>query len=532
MSQAATPVLEPTSVPVSPERTGRAPVAAAVVAILVTATWFRVIDLGRVPGVNGDEAWTGVQALRTLHGEPGSWRTPTGNPLNVFFWGPEVVLHALFVPSFVLLRSVAVVSGLIALALNYWLCRRVFDRPTALASTLVLAVLPITIAYSRFAWDSCQTPLMTVLVVYIALGIVRFTPTRAKWITAAIIASAAAIVVHPTNVFLLPFVAVSGWMGLMRGGNSRFKRTIRARWQGLLAAAIVVAVALGWMFFPLLAAAGQRLVSPGQFSQFVLDWGRLFSGATVYRYISGSIQSQSFDVLDAATWIAVLAGLYGYWCQWKSRRDPVDRALVFGYLLVLGSFYLVAGPRAIAPHYERYAMCLVVPGVLLLSRGALWWWRRAGMLGRVSRWSLTAILVALLADFYAMYFRAMEISGGDSHLAFRTAAVEPKQQAFEQIIAAREPNKPLWIVSDNWWIYWPLAYLSFGEQDVHVVHNNELPARGEHSEIDLWYVELTGSKDEARLLERLAGTRFGTATTGDARNRPVVTLVHPSSQHP
>ena len=34
--------------------------------------------LGRLPGVNGDEAWYGVQVLRLLSGEAVDWRTPTG----------------------------------------------------------------------------------------------------------------------------------------------------------------------------------------------------------------------------------------------------------------------------------------------------------------------------------------------------------------------------------------------------------------------------------------------------------------------
>src|SRR5262245_12451425 len=288
MSQPATILLEPRPrAVISNRRTGARPVLlAASVALLVAAVWFRVIDLGRLPGLNGDEAWTGVQALRALHGEPTSWRTPTGNPLNVFFWGPEVILHAIFAPSFALLRSVAVASGLAALALNYWLCRRVFDRSTAVVSTLVLAVLPITIAYSRFAWDSCQTPLASVLVIYAALGMVRFSHRSGRRLAAAVVASAAAILVHPTNVFLLPMVAVAGWMSLGQR-KRRLKKVVQTHWRIWLTAAIAVGLAVSWAIFPQIVAALGRLISPGQFAQFLLDWGRLFSGATVYRYISG-----------------------------------------------------------------------------------------------------------------------------------------------------------------------------------------------------------------------------------------------------
>src|SRR5882672_8140601 len=79
------------------ERTRPLRLAALVVttALIVVGAWFRVWRLDRVPGLNGDEAWSGVQALKFLHGESVSWQTPTGNPLNVFFLGPLVALHAM-----------------------------------------------------------------------------------------------------------------------------------------------------------------------------------------------------------------------------------------------------------------------------------------------------------------------------------------------------------------------------------------------------------------------------------------------------
>ena len=57
------------------------------IAILTFAVWLRCWRLGTIPGINGDEAWYGVQAQSVLHGESIAWRTPTGNPLNPFFMG-------------------------------------------------------------------------------------------------------------------------------------------------------------------------------------------------------------------------------------------------------------------------------------------------------------------------------------------------------------------------------------------------------------------------------------------------------------
>ena len=43
---------------------------ANVVALLAVAVFFRAWRLDHMPGVNGDEAWLGVQALRWLDGQP------------------------------------------------------------------------------------------------------------------------------------------------------------------------------------------------------------------------------------------------------------------------------------------------------------------------------------------------------------------------------------------------------------------------------------------------------------------------------
>ena len=177
-----------------------------VVVLLVVAAGLRFWQLDRLPGVNGDEAWYGAMALRWLDGEVIGWRTPTGNPLNPFFLFPLIGLHCCWEPSIALLRAPAVVSGVLACAANFWLCRRVFDRQTAIVSTVILAVLPIDLAYSRFAWDASQSLLFTVFVLYVA----HLRPAT-RGLVAGIIAFAAAVWVHPTNLFAAP-LAPMPWL--------------------------------------------------------------------------------------------------------------------------------------------------------------------------------------------------------------------------------------------------------------------------------------------------------------------------------
>ena len=109
--------------------------------------------------------------------------------LNPLMFIPLVLLHACFKPSVCLLRIVPLLSGLAALAVNWALCRRIFGRATAVISTLILALLPIDIAYSRFVWDASQSLLATLPVWLFSLAAVRFPPRRDAATAAAKVSS-------------------------------------------------------------------------------------------------------------------------------------------------------------------------------------------------------------------------------------------------------------------------------------------------------------------------------------------------------
>ena len=82
--------------------------------------------------------------------------------------------------------------------------------------------------------------------------------------------------------------------------------------------------------------------------------------------------------------------------------------------------------------------------------------------------ALTLVAAAVLTSFYVNYFREFATTGGRSHLAYITAATEPKQQALEQILArATGPNR-VTIVTQQWWLRWPIAYLAIERPNVSV----------------------------------------------------------------
>ena len=105
------------------------------IAFFTTALVFRSIDLENTPGVNGDEAFYGVQAERLISGRPFTKLTPNGHLINPFYVGIEAALLHFSAPSFAILRIPALIAGVLAVVLTYFLGRRVFGEATASLGT-------------------------------------------------------------------------------------------------------------------------------------------------------------------------------------------------------------------------------------------------------------------------------------------------------------------------------------------------------------------------------------------------------------
>ena len=482
------------------------PLVAANLVMLFVAVGFRLWQLDNVPGVNGDEAWYGVLARRIAQGNATTWWTPTGNPLNPIYVGPLILLHLAAEPSVVLLRCVSAASGILALALNFWLCRKVYGRRTAAISTLILAVLPINIAYSRFGWDASQSLLVTVPVVYLSMAAAQGGPGARLRLAAGAAAFAAAILVHPTNVFVAPFLLIAAvrllaqqeiWVHLqaMHG-------TARAAFYGVLGSS---AAGIAWLGRRWLLVGASRAVDPHQILEFLNRFQRLFTGATVYQFIPGSFEasalSQSRSPSLAAHDIAgltVLAGAVILLAMHARRRpDGLDSRLLLSSGASVAAFYLIAGPEALAPHWERYSMCLVGPTALVAARSATHWLRPPGGGRRAAM--LVAAGWLIVGGFYWNYFWTFTTTGGNSHQTFRTGPIEPKVAAIEHIRSHRTVDQTNWIVTSAWWNYWPLAYLASGEQGLQVLwadnawSNPEVLAAARTGRV--WVVEFAGSKE-------------------------------------
>ncbi len=551
--------------------------------LLLAAVWLRGRSLANMPGINGDEAWYGVQAWSLLHGGlDGPWRTPTGNPLNMLFLGPITLLQRCFPPSIVLLRSVAVASGLAALAINWVCCRWVFDRRTALVSTLALAVLPINIAYSRFAWDASQSLAATLCVIYLALAAVQFPHRFGRWMAASVFALVIAVWVHPTNVFASVAIAVAcaahcrrtkknAGVACCGGESSQRMKTGTGKAAVLLAGltGLVILFAAGLL---MAARAGGVSLAQGRLPELLIRWWgnvqewpsaiiglpRLFSGGTIYRYIGGSrswfewplpADSDGWGLDVGLFWAAVFGSAWMLWRSWRRRHEEgrsrlggTDGVLLVAWILEIAAFLAAAGPRAMMPGQERFAICLIGPTVLLVTRGSVLAWEVAGSR---ARWVPALAVLAgwlVLADFHTHYFRFIERTGGQAHLTFRTGAVEPKQaallyildmsSAIENRVTAGQGSKrpPLWIVCSEWWNYWPIRYLASAQDGAGVLRPKEIGSPDDYrralDEGRVWFVEFCDTDALRQIESQLEGRRLLRQTFFDYAGRPLLCVLH------
>lgn len=517
--------------------------------VLSIAVWFRVWNLGHLPGINGDEAWYGVQAMSWLRGETVSWSTPTGNPLNPFYFLPLTAVHAVWGVGVWQLRCVAAVSGIVALLVNYILAKRAIGSVAAAVSTLVLAVLPINLAYSRFGWDASQTLLFALPVLYCPLIALKHPEVAKRWLVAGLLFFIVAVMVHPTNVFLLPLLVVPAGMNFRGELTSLWQRVDASRWRYMAFSAVVllsVAVSFPLRYWVMVVAT--RIATPSEFGLFVARYVELLSGVTVYRFIPGSLPSGNAGLMRMLNVWLLNLGICGVICLsifgWLRRSDEnmsLKFALLTGWSLTVLGFFLVAGPGAIAPHFERYGICLIAPTVLVLSWGL-------GNLISSSKtnpqqlaWGMTAFAVCSLIGFYTLYFEQFRRTGGESHRAFRTAEQEPKESLLQQVrMIGVNPDVGSWahttLATSEWWTYWPLRYLSIEHDDIEVVQWNsdeelrDLVERSDQSRI--LFVEFVGQSTLAQVREGLVARShpYDELQLSDAGGLPLLTTVSPYAE--
>jgi len=453
-----------------------------VVLLFALALWFRITSLGSMPEIIGDELWMGTQLVHFLAGKSISVWYFSGSPMNPFFAGMDLLLHLIFKPSIWLVRIVPAFCGVLAVVLTYVLGARMLDRTTALIASVLLAVLPIAIIFSRIGYDAAQTPLFSLIALYFA-----FKRRR----VATLLSFVACFVVQPTNVFLLPTL-----MAIYLVGEARASAGDPARLRRLLLGTLAVSAAL-------ITAAGlvtlRRTYVHSVYKNFHLGhydvghflvlYGRLLLGEVLLGEPRRHVHLQ-----DALFWTVFgSALLFGTWrlvCQ--RQWDRV--ALVAGLLLSALGIFIVAGSNSIRPEMPRYGMFLVMPTVLaiaclarsLLISGAT---TKLAPVFVAQRVALLALGWALLWGTKYNWFDFYTRSSGESLWTLRTDSIDPNERVLAIVrhdarrsalgLPATIQNKPepasqdrafkSLIIAENWWTYRPLQYLTLRRPDTKVV---------------------------------------------------------------
>ena len=171
-------------------------------AILGSAAAFRLQNLGSIPyGISGDEATFGLEAERILDE---GWIGPyspyaAGQPAGVLYLGAVSV--SILGKSFVALRLVPAIAGILTVLAVYAVARRSFGAAAGLVAAALMAVSSWAIHFSRFAIPVGVWPLLGLLTAGAVVEALR-TGSLAWWACAGALAAAGVYVYDGHNVFL------------------------------------------------------------------------------------------------------------------------------------------------------------------------------------------------------------------------------------------------------------------------------------------------------------------------------------------
>jgi hypothetical protein len=447
------------------DRASRRFAIAASAGLLLVSLGFRLLWLDRLPGINGDEAWYGVQAGRFVAGESWTARTPTGLVPNPLLFFTESLLLCFFEPSFWVLRLPIAIWAAIGLALTYVLHRWVFGDPVeAIVVGAVTSCLPAHLAYSRFCWDGSFAFVSFPLVVYPLLKFLSGDRTT-KTIGLLAAASLLAVWIHVTHVVLVFAVVLCVLWGFRKSISERIRRL------PITTTAVLIAVSVIGVVLVRKSRDAKILIESFASSidllpQHLGSLADVLLGSRVYEYLSG------VPTPDWIRWTHPLFYLGAALVLWSLARNGTadDRRLAI-LTIVMCMMLLLAGRalRLQLASYERYFLYLVPLSGLLLVRGIRAIGRRLGdRIGSPVNAVALGVAGLLLVQFWSCYFRPLRDQRFSSrlHRTFLSGADEPKAAAAEAIRARLRPGAKHIVVAQDWWVQHPIDYLLAGRCEV------------------------------------------------------------------
>ncbi len=425
--------------------------------LAVIGAGLRLFALTTVPGLNADEAYHGWLAAQLLdHTLIDRWRTPSGNFINPLNFLPQLVLLAVCKPAFWIAKAPVAVANLAMLWGAYRFGTRHLNPEAARVWLASVALCPVLVMYARIGWDPSLLPPVTVLLLWCAWE-------QRLW--ACVVVFGIGVVCHPTFVFIAPVV-----VGLCVTGTRDVLQVFRVRQR---AVSVLMGLATLCVCAALVMPSTRALLLGDPAHVFALEQWLLFArasadflvGTTSLRYLTG--HPVVFGPA-LAVWAVLALGAI----VWMTRDAVVDvrreRGLRLSLGIALAIFFVRAGPAGFAQGTERYGLWLVVPTLLWLAL-------RVGALPARLRHAVTvgtsAIAVAMLVQ---CYFAWTYHTGGRAHRTFSAGQTEPKQAAYDAIVAfGKRCGSDVHVIAEDYWLQVPIAMLA-GRSRAPAVHVTRL----------------------------------------------------------
>ncbi|MBX6313216.1 MAG: hypothetical protein IRY99_09925, partial [Isosphaeraceae bacterium] len=474
--------------------------------LFALAIWLRITSLDGIPELNSDEAWYGIQAARLAMGQKADWFTSSGNLADPFYLALEAPLHWVAKPSVWVLRFPAAASGVLAVALTFWLGRRALGRETASIAAILMASAPMAIILCRVGCEFSQTPLIGVIVLALAF--------RACGL-GLLLALLAGLAVHPTNIFLVPIALPVFLVNLYRKHTDDPVRRRR-----LIAATLAVVGLLGLVF---VVATLRRPTVQDYFSKYyrALDWaGFLVSFA---RYFFVNVRwfpvPAMIDRLEVGLfWGAFLVGLAVGGVHLVATRQWDRIALVAGLIISVAAFHGIGGSDVLSIPNYRYGAVLVVPTLWTLAcliQATLPDVRPGGLM-RAPRLRLAAVAVAgwaMLGAAKIQWFDWFTTNCRESLWTLKTEERDPYQRAWTLIQRDVARNGPrgaaTTIIGENWWYWRPVEYLAVCRKNFRVVTFAEVWLPPPDNPTGGW--TYMNEPNQRKLIERMRAGAFAVA---------------------
>lgn len=365
--------------------------------IIFAALWLRIFSLESIPLHNCDESIIGIQGLRLIRGGSFSWTTTSGNLIDPFLVALQAPFQAAMGPSLLALRIPAVMAGVGSVVLLGFLLRKQMGTRVSFSAALLLATTPIAILFSRHALEYGQTPVVGVFAAW--------TSWRGRpWLS--LIVLLCGMLVHPTNVFLIPIflpLLLTRWLPEDR------PKIVRR----LISVGVILAIVL--VPFILWAGRNPNVADHSHESRNPLLLLRNLGRFLYARVGAESSPTGRFDILVAiCAGVIVIPGTI-----LAIRRSAWERvALIAGVSLGLAAFDVKAGAEVLAGAGYRYGAVFLIPSVLVLS---VLIDEIAEAIPRIPSWG---ILLAFgwigLGTVWVGHFRAYMADGADSITRFRS----------------------------------------------------------------------------------------------------------------